>query len=264
MQRIKFFILLFLCTSSVMAQRRNLLFDANFNDGILSEYQHRDIYNDSAQVITDSVTRYGQKSVRVEVKSNSIGIKGIRSEFSFEPETYPERWYGYSIFAPSSYLPDSEPEIVTQWHDTPDFKLGEKWISPSISLWVENGKWNLHLMWDTARVTEQEHWMGKIKQDFGNVKLNAWTDWVFHIKFSYKSDGLIEVYRNGVKIFTRVGPNGNNDEVLPYWKIGIYKWPYKDHSDGIHKYGQRVLFYSQIRKGDEKATYKDVAPSYLK
>ena len=254
--------LLMFCTVATMAQRKHLLFDSNFDDNLsLTKFPSREIFNNNAQVLSDSVKKNGHKSVRVEVKlNNSVGDKGIRSEFAFLPETNPERWYGLSIYTPANYLPDPDPEMVTQWHNMPDLNLGETWITPSLSMWVQNGRWSLCVLWDTAKVTKQGHWIGKLTPDLGPVKLNVWTDWVFHIKFSYKSDGLVEVYRNGVKIFTRNGPNDFNDAQLPYWKVGIYKWVYKDHNPDLHKFTQRVLFYSQIRKGDEKATYKDVAP----
>jgi hypothetical protein len=262
MKKLTVLALLIFCTFTSEAQRKHLLFDSNFDDHLsLTKFPARDIYENNAQLLTDSVKRNGHKSVRIEVKlSNAVGDKGIRSEFSFLPESNPERWYGLSIFAPSNYLPDTDPESVVQWHNMPDFNLGETWISPSLSVWVQNGHWSLHTLWDTARVTKQGRWMGKLITDLGSVKLNAWTDWVFHIKFSYKSDGLVEVYRNGVKVFSRRGPNNFNDEKLPYWKVGIYKWVYKDHEPTLHKFTQRVLFYSQIRKGDEKAIYGDIAP----
>ena len=261
MKKIMLGCLLLLGVVPVVAQRKHLLYDINFNDWKINKTPSMEVNDSTAIVVSDSVKRYGDNSVRVEVKSTNATIKGIRAEFAFKPETYPERWYGLSIFAPSNYLADPEPEIVTQWHNEPDFKLGEGWLSPSTSLWVKNGRWVFDIIWDTAKVTIQEHWMGRVDYDLGTVKLNAWTDWVFHIKFSYKSEGLVEIYKNGVKVYTRNGPNDFNDAVLPYWKIGLYKWVYKDHEPTHHKYNQRVLFYSQIREGDEKATFADVTPS---
>ena len=261
MKILKFFTIFLLSTSIACAQQKHLILNGNVDDGSLKKFIWRDIYDSSAQVVSDSVERFGHKSIRMQINSgNNIGSKGIRSELSFEWEKNPERWYGFSIYAPSNYLPDPEPEIVSQWHNVADTKLGEQAITPALSLWVQNGHWNLHIMWDTARVTKQGHWMGAVVKDFGAVNLNAWTDWVFHIKFSYKDDGLIEVYHNGIKIFTRKGPNNYNDANLPYWKIGIYKWPFYDHNPAHHKYNQRVLFFSEIKKGDEHATYSDVAP----
>jgi hypothetical protein len=246
--------------SSAMAQRKNLLFDGNLKNNLLTKFPEKEIFDKNALIISDSVLRKGQKSIRSEVRSSNLSDKGIRAEFAFKPEAYPERWYGLSIYAPANYLPDPEPESVVQWHNVPDSQLGESWLSPSLSLWVQDGKWNFHILWDTAKVTRQDHFMGQLFTDLGNVETNAWTDWVFHIKFSYKEDGLVEIYKNGVKVFTRNGPNNFNDVALPYWKVGLYKWVYKDHDDKIHRYNQRVLYYSQIRKGSKYATYKDVAP----
>lgn len=239
----------------------NVLIDIDFDKEGFNQIPIREIYNDKAQIITDSVTFNNKKSVRFEVDvHNYLGEKGIRSEFAFASETHPERWYGLSIFAPQSYLPDPEPEIVTQWHNNPDFKLAEGWLSPSLSMWVQNGHWITRTLWDTSRVTFQNMWQGQTAADLGPVEIGKWTNWVFHIKFSYKNDGLTEVYKNGKRVYLREGPNSFNDEQLPYWKVGIYKWVYKNHGIRSHKYNRRVLYYNNIKKGNEHASLKDVSP----
>jgi len=120
-------IVLILFSNTLAAQRKHILFDVNFAEhASFTKFPSREIYNDNSQLISDSVKKNGKKSVRVEIKlANILGDKGIRSEFAFLPEANPERWYGLSIFAPPNYLPDPEPEIVTQWHNTPDLNLGE-------------------------------------------------------------------------------------------------------------------------------------------
>jgi len=257
MKNIAFCILLALCSTICFAQNKNLIVNLNFNTGDVTKVAHRDFFDTNAQHVSDSVLYKGEKSVRFEVKSSNPGDKGIRSEFAFASESNSERWYTLSIYPPSTYLPDPEPEIVTQWHNVPDVNLGEQSLSPSLGLFVQNGHWNVHVLWDTARVTKQGHWMGSIGTDLGPVSLNTWTTWVFHIRFSYKNDGLVQIYKNGVKVYERKGPNDFNDAALPYWKVGIYKWVYRDHNPADHKRNQRVLFYSHIKEGDEKSTYND-------
>ena len=55
------------------------------------------------------------------------------------------------------------------------------------------------------------------------MERGAWTDWVFHVKWSYGPDGVLEVWKNSQKIVTKSGPNTFNDARGPYMKMGIYK-----------------------------------------
>lgn len=246
---------------SVHAQRNHLIFDVKFIDGSVTRYFFRSAYDNSAMVFTDSIERRpNETSIRFQVKLSGSGLKNQYTAIIGKPETSWERWYGFSVYAPADYLPDPEEETISNWHSRPDFDLGETWTSPYLALQTVNGHWKLAVRWDTAKVTRELKWMGQAISDFGPVKLNQWSDWVFHIKFSYKSDGILEVFRNGEKIYTRLGPNIFNNAALPHWEIGIAKWSYADPNYKHHKFKQRHLFFSSLREGDEKATYKDVAP----
>jgi hypothetical protein len=50
------------------------------------------------------------------------------------------------------------------------------------------------------------------------------------------------------------GPNSYNDEVVPYFKVGLYKRKWNMVS-------KRVLYADEVRIGNGNATYSDVAPS---
>jgi hypothetical protein len=241
------------------AQKNHLLLNLDLKDNKINKIFYKAAHDNSSIIFSDSVIRFpGQRSLRFEVKSSNEGLSGVLSEYFGKPEPYRERWYSLSIYPPSDYLPDPEREIVTQWHNVNDADLGEKSISPSLSLWVKNGRWSFHVLWDTAKITKQDHWMGQVIADLGNVKLNSWTDWVFHIIWSYKADGLVEVYKNGTKVYSRRGPNDFNDEKLPIWQFGIYKWVYTDHNAAHHKFNHRVLFVGELKEGNEKANLSDM------
>ncbi|QMU29615.1 heparin lyase I family protein [Adhaeribacter radiodurans] len=77
---------------------------------------------------------------------------------------------------------------------------------------------------------------------------------VYHINFSHESDGVLEVWKNGIKVINYKGPNSYNDKRLPYFKAGIYKRRW-------YKIEKRVVYVDEVRVGTKKATYKDVAPS---
>jgi hypothetical protein len=248
-------------TFPVYAQHSHLLFEAKFIDGSVTRLFSLIAHGNNAAAVTDSVERHpNETSMKLQVKPNANGLGSQYSVIIGKPETSSERWYGFTVYAPADYLPDPEEETISNWHSRPDFDLGETWTSPYLALQTENGHWKLTVRWDTAKVTKQLHWMGEIISDFGPVKLNKWTDWVFHIKFSYEADGIVEVYKDGVKIYRRQGPNILNNVNMPYWEIGIAKWGYTDATPQRHKFTQRRLFFSSLREGDENASYKDVAP----
>lgn len=214
---------------------------------------------------SDSTARAGQFSARFELrKTDPLVFNGVRSEIHLgaDPTLNVERWYGFSIFLPPTYRPDTEPEILAQWHETPDFDRGETWRSPPVALFSENGKWRLHILWATDTVNTNQTRSGEKYIELDTCKTGVWTDWVFHIKFSWQNDGLIDVYKNGSLFRSIEGPNAYNDKHGTYFKLGIYKWVWmpknipKSHS----VVNQRVVYYDEVRVGNEKATYSDVSP----
>jgi hypothetical protein len=157
-----------------------------------------------------------------------------------EPTVRVERWYGASYFLPSAYVSDQAPELLTQWHTVAGG-------SPPLALWTQNGQWNILIF-------------GKKRKIIGNYEKNKWTDFVFHVKWSPYSDGFIEVWKDGAKVFTYSGANiYKGTSYGAYMKTGIYKWPWKAgsyHSTTT----KRVVYIDDVRIGNSAATYKDVVP----
>jgi hypothetical protein len=214
------------------------------------------------QSITPSVDKKrdikGSSALRFELnKSDQNVSNGKRAEMAGKSETSAnvERWYSFSIFLPDDYETDSAPEIVAQWHANPDFELGETWRSPPISLRTNEGKWQLVVLWATDSVNTNKTISGRKIFDFGKYNRGQWTDWVFHIKFSYKEDGILEVWKNGAKIVNRRGPNYFNDKKGPYFKFGIYKWDWMEKKPKS-RISKRVLYFDNVKIGDEDANYK--------
>lgn len=105
----------------------------------------------------------------------------------------------------------------------------------------------------------QREYGGTKNYDFGPYGTGVWTDWVFHVKWSYQSDGLLEVWRDGRKVVTQKGPNTFNDKGGPYFKMGMYKG-WQDPERPGDAVTRRVLYHDEYRMGSITATYDDVAP----
>ena len=63
----------------------------------------------------------------------------------------------------------------------------------------------------------------------------------------------------GEKVIDRTGPNAFNDEIGPFFKMGLYKgWgDPKKPCDAVDK---RVVYHDEFRMGGADASYEDVAP----
>lgn len=193
---------------------------------------------------TSAYSRSGGYSTRYELRKTDGDVAGSkRTETNRaskgESVLRCERWYGVSYYLPSSYVSDKAPEVITQWHTT---AAG----SPPLVVWTQNGQWSIGYFGDKRKM-------------IGNYVTNKWTDFVFHVKWSPYSDGFIEVWKDGVKVFSYTGANIYNTSYGAYMKTGIYKWPWKSGSYGSTT-TNRIVYIDDVRIGNSLATYNDVAP----
>ncbi len=188
--------------------------------------------------------RAGDWSMRVELRRTDNDVAGSKRaearRASNDEPNLKERWYGMSYFLPNDYIPDPAPELLTQWQSL-------KGISPPLAIWTNNGRWQIVQY-------------GNVSTDLGVYETGKWTDYVVHVKWSLSNDGLIELWKNGVKVFTKTGPNSYPGYATGnYMKSGIYKWRW--HSDpASSKTYVRIVYQDEIRIGNENATYNDVKP----
>ncbi len=235
-----------------------LLFVGDFESGDLSGWR---VSGNPPQVTTEPVRagRYAMKTVldryhdRVSYRTEVSGPGGEVGE---------EYWYGFSIFLPDDYRPDAIWEIVAQWHGVPDFDIGETWRNPVMALSTDGGVWRLINRWDAKRNTYESGkkvYGGSHRYDLGAYQTGVWTDWVFHVKWSYGEDGLLDVWQNGKRLIHQTGPNTFNDAKGPYFKMGIYKG-WRDPNRPSDAVSRRVLYHDEFRMGSADATYEDVAP----
>jgi len=239
-----------------------LIFAGDFETGNLKEWGKELGCDYSAQVVTEPV-RAGKYAVRFELhKDDPIVANSRRAELTLkrEPKVKVERWYGFSIFLPEDYQQDPTPEIVTQWHASPDRDDGEVWRSPPLAVQTQGGNWNISWRWDADRIMKRNRPDGAKSENLGKYETGVWTDWVFHVKWSWESDGLLEVWKNGKKVIHYEGPIGYNDKRGVYFKTGIYKWVWKTTRErDPSTTTTRITYVDEVHIGSEKAAYRDVA-----
>ncbi|MEN9569470.1 MAG: hypothetical protein RL172_701 [Bacteroidota bacterium] len=234
--------------------RKNLLFNytTELSNSLTALTAYSTSYwNTLAKCCTHSIqrstaySRSGSYATRYELNKTDADVASSKrtesNRFSRDEKIpYVERWYGSSYYLPSEFVSDNAPEILTQWHTT----VGG---NPPLALWTHKGQWKIVQFGTTSTV-------------IGNYERNKWTDFVFHIKWSAGADGLIEIWKGGVKVFSKTGKNIYSGLTYgAYMKAGIYKWAWKSGTF-TSSTTKRVVYIDDVRIGNAAATYNDVAP----
>jgi hypothetical protein len=185
----------------------------------------------------------GLKSARFELRDSDPEVQsGTRSEISFPDATNLNRWYSYALYAPSDkFKYDDDDEVITQWHQGGG-------LTPALCVRVRKDRIFMRVLGT---------WI-----DLGAFEKDVWRAYVMHVKHSSGSDGLIEIWRDGVKIMNRSGANAykiDGDIHNPNMKLGIYKSNW--NGSGTTSTNVRVLYFDDIRLGNENATYADMVPN---
>jgi hypothetical protein len=217
--------------------------------------------------------RAGGHAVRFEVPRR---LGSFRSELALSPvPLFSDYWYGFSIFIPPDWIDDPQGgDIVAQWHgafgpDKKQFKVeGDGKGRPPAALSLRGDHWEIAVNSSAAVVKNASDWANygskRDKGDLGKSAKGVWNDWVFHMHWSYKEDGLIEVWRDGKPVFERKGPNCYNDPKGPYFKIGIYHPEWKEFkAESFHAakliVPRKVIFHDEVRVA-ANGGYESVAP----
>jgi len=177
---------------------------------------------------------------RFELRDNDpIASNGKRAEVLFPVQDGRDRWYSYSVMLPSNgYARDETREIISQWHQSTGGP-------PTIALKIADDQFFIRA---GEKADERKDYpMGEVEKD-------VWHDFVFHIVHSNKSDGLIEVWKNGEKIMSQKGANMYN-MALPRWKVGVYKNTWASRKTDTNK---RVIFFDNVKLGNQNATLEEM------
>uniref|UniRef100_B8HQ90 Polysaccharide lyase n=1 Tax=Cyanothece sp. (strain PCC 7425 / ATCC 29141) TaxID=395961 RepID=B8HQ90_CYAP4 len=228
-------------------QRSTINFTGGFEGSNFNGWL-REICCSHSAAITTSPVREGRFSARMILRRSDGDVQGSkRSELAHYPvAANSEYTYRFSLFLPSDYSYDRSFEILMQMQSFPDSNLGEAWRSPPMMLRTAYGKWFLESRWDSKQVTVNNRPEGNQTWDLGSYAKGRWTDWVIHVKWSHRSDGLLEVWRDGQLVARRVGPNTYNDARGPYFKAGIYKPDWK-YNPSFSSTSQRTIYVDAVR-----------------
>lgn len=182
----------------------------------------------------------------------------VRSEMTFSTPSQPPigwRWAAVSVYLPDDFCIDQSPMTIAF-----DTKASPDNYSTPFRLDIRGGR----LIAIRANVQTNGTVPNEIEKDLGPVVRGVWTDWVYHRNFEMNSSGFIELYRNGVLVFSYNGPNwvnGAGRTTEAYLPMGIYKWPWLDPNGagwGPPACQDPVeVYYDEFRFGTDQATLQD-------
>ncbi|MBX0332362.1 polysaccharide lyase [Pontibacter sp. HSC-14F20] len=229
--------------------RNYLLFDETFEgiDPFGSAINLQTNTEHGIRVVSDPVNK-NNKAARFELRASDPMIhRGKRSElFVVDRIAAKEMWYSFAVLFPKDgYAPDSSNELISQWHQEG---------SPPISLRTVDNVIYLRVRHDS----NADKW--KI-MEVAPLTKDVWHEFVFHIIHSAGSDALLEVWHNNQKCVTYNGPNHFEDKKMPYWKVGVYKAKWNKSRTVSDT---RVIYFDNIRVGNELASYETMQPSWKK
>ncbi|WP_164891137.1 polysaccharide lyase [Botryobacter ruber] len=211
-----------------------------------------------------SPAREHEKAIRFEIRKGQplVGSSGkIRSEVTVIKGSSDDRfskdiWYSFSVYFPSvGFEYDDERDCLIQWYEDG---------SDETTIRAENNKVYLEVT-PANDSTEQKTYdlfssntalnsKSKSLAAFSDIPKDQWNEFVFHFVHSTGSDGLIEVWRNGVKIHHITGRNMHLK--YPKWKMGLYKSSFLAGSSPL---SSRVIYFDNIRVGKPTATLADMS-----
>lgn len=238
------------------AAQADILFNDKFDDRSFSGWVPSG--NNTAKIVNSPV-RGGNYAA--ELKLDRLEDKvPTRTELSLSKtklEIGKEYWIGLSEYLHESWrFGAREGAFVMQIHKRPD--AGDASGKQPLTVGTKLGVWRLSIHFD-ARSKSTKSSVGVKNFSLGTVNKGQWIDWVFHIKFSYQTNGLLEVWQNGKKVLTYNGPNCFNDKLGPYLKVGIYNPLWSNRSQGSPE-DKLQLYVDEVKVGDQSAGYGNVAP----
>lgn len=164
-------------------------------------------------------TKDGRPAIHYEVRrTDSEFAGGLRAELTYYNKgPYPIRYrYKISYWVPQTWIDDpiGLADCIHQFHDE-----GGSLKSP-LDFNIDGTRWKANVRWGT----------GQEKAIFLKtpVAKGRWVDFFVDVKFVASGNGgWLRIWKDGVQEVDYSGPLGYPDkETSPYFKNGIYKWPW--------------------------------------
>ena len=203
----------------------------------------------------------GNKCGQLQIRKDQPHVgssQKIRSEVTIikgdvDPRFTAEMWYSFAVYFPTvGFEYDDTREAINQWYEDGSDECTIRCEKNKAYLEVLNAAGTSTLLkYDLfATSLSGSSSVGSMQE----IPKDEWHEFVFHFIHSTGTDGLIEVWRDGLKIHNITGQRTIHS-ILPKWKIGEYKASFLNGSSNRYS---RVIYFDNIRVGDENATLMDM------
>lgn len=169
-----------------------------------------------------------------------------------------ERWFGFSVFIPSSWV------FETAWAPETIFEVINGGRSPFFEIETDKTQWVVITRTGSGPQGDPSWkvscWTCPPQPAAPPIARGVWTDFVVHAVWSATTTGLLQVWMNGVKVVDRVNLATAFSDIgsvsKPSW--GIYKWSWTG-TNSITT--ERWILLDNIRVTDgAHGGYSTVAP----
>lgn len=183
----------------------------------------------SVQITEDSLDK--TQMFRFELRKDEQWIditkeRSFRSEIDVQdkPALKSEKWYRFSLMLPDNFPIEDNRLVLAQWHGRDKWWLGEKNRSPALAFRFRNGVFRITLLHSDERIVKEvDNVPSENLYKTKEFPLNKWNVFVVNVKWSYKTDGSVNIWWNNRQIVKYSGSVGYNDNAGPYFQFGIYR-----------------------------------------
>ena len=164
-------------------------------------------------------------------------------------------WFGFRMYVPEGFrgtIPDRDDRLnpvafnrLGQWHASPDKTMGEIGRVPPISQHLENGEFSIRVAHSAEVIQFENDGERIVIYSDPDFETGRWHDFVYKIRCSFESDGIVRVLLNGAQIVNYGGPNCYNDRSGLYFKLGAYRA--EDYPENF------VVLWDDYRRGPTRA-----------
>ena len=194
---------------------------------------------------------------RLSNPRNEIRFRGTNGVPNWQPH-FTTWGVQVAIYFPKDFTPDdTSAEIILQYHGVQD--KGDTYTNPPWALRLRGKTLSVTNRWIEKKIASNADKHEKTWTLPGEIEPGKWHYFVIDIHWDYRSngDGFMQFYMNiGAPpspsdiLLDYKGPTGYNDDLTSYFKMGVYKWDWKDPSRvSISKRGgvtHRLLYYDDF------------------
>lgn len=247
-QNKSFLLLVFftLCAAFSSVNAATMTFDNGFESGNFSGYT---LHLNGGTATTSSLAAAGKYSGKFELIRNlskdtfraEANLAGGKGDLAFNTEYWLSMTYRYEDWA-KDYDSDGAPIQIhrrpSAWGGNCGGQVPAAKVAP---FYIETQN-------DVMEIVTY----GGVTNWSGPVVKNKWINVVFHFDIGWDSNGYVEAWKDGVKLFRRTGKLHDQYDLcgkpwgMPFAKIGIYKWNWKVGRPATQS-SRRTLLIDKVR-----------------